>query len=313
MEDKQLVYKTKSINFFLLISLTAIFFTSNAVLSILLGIFFSFFLKPSKDFFTIRIGSIPLQLGVVLLGFTINIPYAINIGSDYFVWILLFVIFVFLIGLFISIVFKIEKNIAYLLTAGTAICGGTAIAAVAPIIKAKPEQVFSSITVIFLLNSIAIISFPILGSYLNLNNYQFGVWSALAIHDTSSVIASALSYSNESAQVAATIKILRTLWIVPLVLISGILYKNIQPNISFPKFILFFVMAILFGSILNFDENITLVFKTISQYILLFGLFCIGSQSNILDLKKLNYKSLFFALGLWLVVIPMSYIVIVLN
>jgi uncharacterized integral membrane protein (TIGR00698 family) len=313
MEDKQLVYKTKSINFFLLISLTAIFFTSNAVLSILLGIFFSFFLKPSKDFFIIRIGSIPLQFGVVLLGFTMNIPYAINIGSDYFVWILLFVIFVFLIGLFISIVFKIEKNIAYLLTAGTAICGGTAIAAVAPIIKAKPEQVFSSITVIFLLNSIAIISFPILGSYLNLNSYQFGVWSALAIHDTSSVIASALSYSNESAQVAATIKILRTLWIVPLVLISGILYKNIQSNISFPKFILFFVMAILFSSILNLDENITLVFTAISQYILLFGLFCIGSQSSILDLKKLNYKSLFFALCLWLVVIPTSYIVIVLN
>jgi uncharacterized integral membrane protein (TIGR00698 family) len=313
MEDKQLVYKTKSINFFLLISLTAIFFTSNAVLSILLGIFFSFFLKPSKDFFIIRIGSIPLQFGVVLLGFTMNIPYAINIGSDYFVWILLFVIFVFLIGLFISIVFKIEKNIAYLLTAGTAICGGTAIAAVAPIIKAKPEQVFSSITVIFLLNSIAIISFPILGSYLNLNSYQFGVWSALAIHDTSSVIASALSYSNESAQVAATIKILRTLWIVPLVLISGILYKNIQSNISFPKFILFFVMAILFSSILNLDENITLVFRAISQYILLFGLFCIGSQSSILDLKKLNYKSLFFALCLWLVVIPTSYIVIVLN
>ena len=313
MEDKQLVYKTKSINFFLLISLTAIFFTSNAVLSILLGIFFSFFLKPSKDFFIIRIGSIPLQFGVVLLGFTMNIPYAINIGSDYFVWILLFVIFVFLIGLFISIVFKIEKNIAYLLTVGTAICGGTAIAAVAPIIKAKPEQVFSSITVIFLLNSIAIISFPILGSYLNLNSYQFGVWSALAIHDTSSVIASALSYSNESAQVAATIKILRTLWIVPLVLISGILYKNIQSNISFPKFILFFVMAILFSSILNLDENITLVFTAISQYILLFGLFCIGSQSSILDLKKLNYKSLFFALCLWLVVIPTSYIVIVLN
>jgi uncharacterized integral membrane protein (TIGR00698 family) len=313
MEDKQLVFKTKLINFFLLISLAVIFLTSNAVLSILLGIFFSFFLKPSKDFFLIKIGSIPLQLGVVLLGFTINIPYAISIGSDYFVWILLFVIFVFLIGIFISAFFKIEKNIAYLLTAGTAICGGTAIAAVAPIIKAKPEQVFSTITVIFLLNAIAIIFFPILGSYLNLNNYQFGVWSALAIHDTSSVIASSLSYSNESAQVAATIKILRTLWIVPLVLISGILYKNIQSNISFPKFILFFVIAILFGSVLNFDENITLIFKTISQYTLLFGLFCIGSQSNISDLKKLNYKSLFFALGLWLVVIPISYIIVVLN
>jgi len=313
MEDKQLVFKTKLINFFLLVSLVVIFLTSNAVLSILLGIFFSLFLKPSKDFFSIKIGSIPLQLGVVLLGFTINIPYAISIGSDYFIWILLFVIFIFLVGLFISFFFKIEKNIAYLLTAGTAICGGTAIAAVAPIIKAKPEQVFSTITVIFLFNAIAIIFFPILGSYLNLNNYQFGVWSALAIHDTSSVIASALSYSNESAQVAATIKILRTLLIVPLVFISGILYKNIQSNISFPKFILFFVMAILFGSILNFDENIVFAFKTISQYTLLFGLFCIGSQSNIRDLKKLNYKSLFFALGLWLVVIPISYIIVVLN
>jgi len=297
----------------LLISLIVIFLTSNVVLSILLGIFFSFFLKPSKDFFSIKIGSIPLQLGVVLLGFTINIPYAISIGSDYFIWILLFVIFIFLIGLFINVFFKIEKNIAFLLTVGTAICGGTAIAALAPIIKAKPEQVFSTITVIFILNGIAVISFPVLGGYLNLNNYQFGVWSALAIHDTSSVIASALTYSNESAQVAATIKILRTLWIVPLVLISGILYRNIQSNISFPKFILFFVIAILFGSILNFDENIILVFKAISQYTLLFGLFCIGSQSNIRDLKKLNYKSLFFALGLWLVVIPISYTIVLLN
>ena len=313
MEGKRLVFKTKSINFFFLISLVLIFLTSNAVLSILLGIFFSFFLKPPKDFLSIRIGSIPLQFGIVLLGFTINIPYAINIGSDYFIWILLFVIFVFLIGLLISWVFKIEKNIAYLLTAGTAICGGTAIAAIAPIIKAKPEQVFSSITIIFLLNALAIIFFPIFGSYLDLNNYQFGAWSALAIHDTSSVIASALSYSNESAEVAATIKIIRTLWIVPLVIISGILYKNVQSNISFPKFILFFIMAIIFGSILNFDENIIVAFKTISQNILLFGLFCIGSQSNISDLKKLSYKSLFFALGLWLVVIPMSYIIVVLN
>jgi len=313
MVDKQLVFKTKLINFFLLVSLAVIFLTSNAVISILLGIFFSFFLKPSKDFFSIKIGSIPLQLGVVLLGFTINIPYAISIGSDYFIWILLFVIFIFLIGLFINVFFKIEKNIAFLLTVGTAICGGTAIAALAPIIKAKPEQVFSTITVIFILNGIAVISFPVLGGYLNLNNYQFGVWSALAIHDTSSVIASALTYSNESAQVAATIKILRTLWIVPLVLISGILYRNIQSNISFPKFILFFVIAILFGSILNFDENIILVFKAISQYTLLFGLFCIGSQSNIRDLKKLNYKSLFFALGLWLVVIPISYTIVLLN
>ena len=313
MVDKQLVFKTKLINFFLLVSLAVIFLTSNAVISILLGIFFSFFLKPSKDFFSIKIGSIPLQLGVVLLGFTINIPYAISIGSDYFIWILLFVIFIFLIGLFINVFFKIEKNIAFLLTVGTAICGGTAIAALAPIIKAKPEQVFSTITVIFILNGIAVISFPVLGGYLNLNNYQFGVWSALAIHDTSSVIASALTYSNESAQVAATIKLLRTLWIVPLVLISGILYRNIQSNISFPKFILFFVIAILFGSILNFDENIILVFKAISQYTLLFGLFCIGSQSNIRDLKKLNYKSLFFALGLWLVVIPISYTIVLLN
>ena len=112
MEGKRLVFKTKSINFFFLISLVLIFLTSNAVLSILLGIIFSFFLKPPKDFLSIRIGSIPLQFGIVLLGFTINIPYAINIGSDYFIWILLFVIFVFLIGLLISWVFKIEKNIA---------------------------------------------------------------------------------------------------------------------------------------------------------------------------------------------------------
>jgi len=313
MEDKQLVYRTKTINFFLLLSLVVIFLTSNAVLSIILGVIFSFFLKPPKEYISIKIGSTPLQLGIVFLGFTINIPYAINIGLDYFVWISLFVILVFLLGLFFSKVFKIEKNIAYLLTAGSAICGGTAIAAVAPIVKARPEQVFSAVTIVFLLNAIAIFFFPIFGHYLNLNNYQFGVWSALAIHDTSSVIASALSFSNESAQVAATLKVFRTLWIIPLVLISGILFKNVQSKISFPKFIIFFLLAILMGSVLNFEENIILIFKIISQYILLFGLFCIGSQSNIRDLRTLNYKSLFFAFGLWIVVIPISYIIVTLN
>jgi uncharacterized integral membrane protein (TIGR00698 family) len=197
-----------------------------------------------------------------------------------------------------------------LLSAGAAICGATAIAAVAPIIKAKPQEVLISITIIFLLNALAIILFPIVGNILNMNNYQFGAWSALSIHDTSSVMGAALSYSDESAQVAATLKLGRTLWIIPLLLISAWFFNSESKKINFPKFIIFFLLAILMNTFLDFDDNLILTLKNISQYLLLIGLFCIGTQSNITDLKKLNIRPIILATCLWLVVIPLSYIII---
>ena len=139
----------------------------------------------------------------------------------------------------------IHHRVAFLLSSGAAICGGTAMAAVAPIIKAKPQELLIAMTIVFLLNAVAIILFPIIGTYLGMNNFEFGAWSALAIHDTGSVIGSALIFSNESAQVAATLKLGRTIWLIPLILIANWIFNKEAQAAKFPLFIIFFILAIL--------------------------------------------------------------------
>ena len=180
-------------------------------------------------------------------------------------------------------------------------------AAVAPIIKAKPQELLIAMTIVFLLNALAIIFFPIIGGYLEMTNFQFGAWSALAIHDTSSVIGSALTYSNESAQVAATLKLGRTIWIIPLILITNWVINRQAETTKFPRFILFFILAIVLNTALNFNDQVLDVLKIASQLFLMLGLFCIGTQFNVQELKSISGKPLILALLLWMMVIPSAY------
>ena len=190
-----------NLSFIFLILITL--FVGNAALSVFLGIFFAYYFKISNTFYSRRVGTIPLQIGIVILGATISVPYALDVSSEYLPWISLFVIVSFFAGLILGRILGVHHRVAFLISSGAAICGGTAMAAVAPIIKAKPQELLIAMTIVFLLNAVAIILFPIIGSYLEMSNFEFGAWSALVIHDTSSVIGSALIYSNESAQVAA--------------------------------------------------------------------------------------------------------------
>ena len=282
----------------------------NAALSIFLGIAFTFFFKPSSLFFSRRIGTIPLQIGIVILGATISLPYAVNASSVYLPWISLFVILSFFAGLIIGKILKIENRLAFLISSGAAICGGTAMAAIAPIIKAKPQELLIALTIVFLLNAIAIILFPIAGNYLEMSDFEFGAWSALAIHDTSSVIGAASIYSNESAQVAATLKLGRTIWLIPLVLLTNWVFnKNLQAA-QFPRFIIFFILAILVNTFFNFDEITLNVLQIISQSLLMFGLFCIGSQFDSDQLTSISSKPLILALLLWMAVLPSAYFLV---
>ena len=282
----------------------------NAAASIFFGIIFAFFFKPSENFFSRRVGTIPLQIGIVLLGATISFPFALKVTSDLMPWISFFVISSFLMGLFLGRVLRINKSLVYLISSGAAICGATAMAAIAPIIKAKPQELLIAMSIIFLLNTIAIFLFPIVGDYLKMTNFEFGAWSALAIHDTSSVVGSALIYSNESAQVAATLKLGRTIWLIPLILITNWIFNKEIEVTKFPRFILFFIIAILTNAFLNPDEAILDILKITSKGFLIFGLLCIGSQFNFKELKTINSKPLILALALWVVVIPSSYILV---
>ena len=282
----------------------------NAALSIFLGIAFTFFFKPSSLFFSRRLGTIPLQIGIVILGATISLPYAVNVSSVYLPWISLFVILSFFAGLIIGKILKIENRLAFLISSGAAICGGTAMAAIAPIIKAKPQELLIALTIVFLLNAIAIILFPIAGNYLEMSDFEFGAWSALAIHDTSSVIGAASIYSNEAAQVAATLKLGRTIWLIPLILLTNWVFnKNLQAA-QFPRFIIFFIIAILVNTFFNFDEVTLNVMQIISQSFLMFGLFCIGSQFDSDQLTSISSKPLILALLLWMAVLPSAYFLV---
>ena len=282
----------------------------NAALSIFAGILFAYFLKPSKMFISRRLGTIPLQIGIVLIGGTISLPYALGVSSVYLPWISFFVIVSFFAGLMLGKLLGIHHRVAFLLSSGAAICGGTAMAAVAPIIKAKPQELLIAMTIVFLLNAVAIILFPIIGTYLGMNNFEFGAWSALAIHDTGSVIGSALIFSNESAQVAATLKLGRTIWLIPLILIANWVFNKQTQATKFPRFILFFIVAITANTVFGFSDQIINIFQISSQAFLLLGLFCIGSQFDSHELKSISAKPLILALMLWAIVIPSAYFLV---
>ena len=292
--------------FLVLVSL----YSGNAALAIFAGILFTYLLQPSATFFTRRIGTMPLQIGIVLLGATISLPYAIDVSSDYLPWISLFVIVSFFTGLILGKLLGIHRRIAFLLSSGAAICGGTAMAAVAPIIKAKPQELLIAMTIVFLLNAVAIILFPIIGGYLEMTNFEFGAWSALAIHDTSSVIGSATIFSNESAQVAATLKLGRTVWLIPLLLIANWIFNKQTEATKFPRFIIFFILAIIANTVFNFNEQAINIFQIISKGFLLVGLFCIGSQFDTNELKSLSGKPFILALIIWAAVIPSAYFLV---
>ena len=286
---------------------TLVLFLSNAAASIFLGIIFAVIMKPELSFVSQKVGTTPLQIGIVILGATISLSYAWSVSANFLPWISLFVLGSFFAGLMLGKILGIHHRIAFLLSAGAAICGGTAMAAVAPIIKAKPQELLIAMTIVFLLNALAIIFFPIIGGYLEMTNFQFGAWSALAIHDTSSVIGSALTYSNESAQVAATLKLGRTIWIIPLILITNWTINRQAETTKFPRFILFFILAIVLNTALNFNDQVLDALKMASQVFLMLGLFCIGTQFKVQELKSISGKPLILALILWIMVIPSAY------
>ena len=286
---------------------TLVLFLGNAAASIFLGIIFAVIMKPELSFVSQKVGTTPLQIGIVILGATISLSYAWNVSANYLPWISLFVLGSFFAGLILGKILGIHHRIAFLLSAGAAICGGTAMAAVAPIIKAKPQELLIAMTIVFLLNALAIIFFPIIGGYLEMTNFQFGAWSALAIHDTSSVIGSALTYSNESTQVAATLKLGRTIWIIPLILITNWTINRQAETTKFPRFILFFILAIVLNTVLNFNDQVLDALKMASQVFLMLGLFCIGTQFKVQELKSISGKPLILALILWIMVIPSAY------
>ena len=278
--------------------------SGHAAIALLLGISLTYVPNFPSNFFTKKIGSKLLQTGIVFLGGSISLPTVVELNSTYLPWISLFVVTTFLAVIFLGKLLGVEKKQAYLLASGTAICGGTAMAAVAPSIKAKPEDLTTTLSIVFLLNAIAVIAFPLIGDWFNLNQEQFGIWAALAIHDTASVIGAASVVGFDAVEVATTLKLARTLWIVPLVFFSALYFKSENQGSVFPVFIIFFVLAVVLNTTLNPSEDVLYFLRMINKTFLLAGLFCIGTQIDKDSLRNITIKPMILALTIWLIVIP---------
>ena len=292
------------------IFLTATLWLNHAALALILGIFLSYIITIPKDFFTRKYGTRILQTGIVFLGGSISVTQVTAISKDYLPWISGFVLVTFFVVIGLGKLLGVTKKQSYLLASGTAICGGTAMASVAPVIKAKPEDLLPALSIVFILNALAVIFFPLLGNWIGLTEDQFGSWVALAIHDTASVIGAASVMGERAIEVAATLKLGRTLWIVPLVLFSAWYFREKRERFGFPIFILFFILAVALNSLLMPSVEVNHILKTINKICLLTGLFCIGTQIDRSAIQQISLKPLLLAVLIWSVVIPASLMVV---
>ena len=281
------------------------------LVALLLGISFTLLIGSNEELILKSTGTKLLQIGIVILGLTISSSGAINLTTKYFPYISVFVIVIFLVGLIASKILKIDTKVSMLLVSGTAICGATAMVAISPLIKAKPKDLLTSLGVIFIFNAIAIALLPIIGNNIEMSSEQFGSWMALAVHDTSSVIGAAMSFNDNSVETATTLKLGRTLWLIPLIIIIGVVNKDNKSTKSiFPIFVLAFILAIFAGNQLNFNEQVLAILKNISSIFLVGALFCIGTQINLMSIKVINSKIIIFALLLWLFALSAAYFLI---
>lgn len=296
-------------NFILIIfSLLAVIVLS-PILAIFLGLIYSLIYKNNAQAISTKISTIPLQIGIVLMGFTISTATLIPIIDTYAMWVLLFIIFSFVLSFILGMLFRLDLKLNVLLASGLSICGATAIALIGPLIKANTKFIFISLAVLFLFNTIAIITFPYIGKSLGMSNYEFGVFSALAIHDTGSVVGSALAFSSSSVEAATSLKILRTLALIPLILLINYKFNRKQKGFEFPRFIIYFFIALIISNIFELSYSLIEYLRVLSKTFIIVGIFCIGLQSSKIEFKELNLKPLLIGLIVWIAVIPMAYFI----
>jgi uncharacterized integral membrane protein (TIGR00698 family) len=240
-----------------------------------------------------------LAYSIVGLGFGIHFDEALAVTSDGIGLIIATIVGTLLIGWWVAKWLGLNKETGYLISSGTAICGGSAIAAVAPAIKADDEQIGLALATVFVLNSIALFIFPVIGHALNLDQHTFGTWAAIAIHDTSSVVGAASAYGEEALTTATTLKLARALWIIPVALFSAFLFRNDSKKITIPYFIFFYCFAIGFSDLVPQFEVVYQGIFDIAKRALVVCLFLIGCGISVEKLKSSGPKPLIFGVTLW--------------
>lgn len=285
--------------FFIAIAICVLGFV-NSPIALVGGFLFSYFLKHPFPTLNKTAVNWLLKVAVVGLGFGMNLTETVNAGKEGFVLTVFSIVLTIGFGYLFGRLLKMDKKSSHLISSGTAICGGSAIAAVAPVINASEKDISISLGVIFLLNSIALLIFPILGEWFLLTQQQFGLWAAIAIHDTSSVVGAAHTFGDEALKVATTVKLARALWIIPLSFFSLYLFRGKGKGVKIPYFIFLFVLAIILNTYLPIPEVITGSITTISKSLLVLTLFLIGAGLSIEKIKAAGWKPMILGIVLWI-------------
>lgn len=272
--------------------------------ALFLGLVFALTCGQAYPTFNNKVSKKLLQYSVIGLGFGMNLHASLASGKEGMLFTIVSVFGTLLIGMFIGCkLLKINRNTAYLISSGTAICGGSAIAAVGPIIKAKDSDMSMALATIFILNAIALFLFPALGHWLGMTQQEFGTWAAIAIHDTSSVVGAGAAYGEEALQVATTIKLTRALWIIPLALLTAVIFRSEGKKISIPWFILFFIVAMLLNTYVLTDiPQVGQFIYGIARKGLVITMFFIGASLSIDTIKSVGIRPLLQGILLWLVI-----------
>lgn len=276
-------------------------------MALMAGIAYAFiFGGPAFPKFAKKTQKYLLQGCVVGLGFGMNLQAALASGKDGMMFTIISVAAVMILGFIVGKILKVDTKTSYLVSSGTAICGGSAIAAVAPVVDADDKQMSVSLGTIFVLNALALLVFPPLGHYLGLSNQQFGEWAAIAIHDTSSVVGAAAAYSDESLQVAAMVKCTRALWILPLALVTMLFFRKNSGKSKLdviPWFIFLFAIAMVINTYLfpaiGVPSAVGTTIVTIAKRGFAITLFLIGTGLSKAALQKCGAKPFIQGVILW--------------
>ncbi len=287
---------------FYVIALLSISPYINAIWALLLGTFAGYvlegnYVQKQNDKWAKQL----LKIAIVGLGFTLTFSDVIKVSSQSIGITVMSIVLVFALGYILSKKIRLSPKTCFLIASGTAICGGSAIASVAPVIRAKNQEISKALISIFLLNSVALFIFPIIGHLLQLSDFEFGLWSAIAIHDTSSVAGASASFSDAAFQVATITKLARTIWIIPLVVIASYFFGNKEKKANLPLFIILFVIASLVSTFL-FTTDIRHYFKIGAKETLDLALFFIGTSLNFNKFQNFFTKAFLLASILWVFV-----------
>ncbi|WP_010390003.1 YeiH family protein [Pseudoalteromonas undina] len=269
--------------------------------ALVLGAIFAITLGNPFSELSQKASKVMLKLAVVGLGFAVDFNEVIEVGRSSLVLTIVSITAIIGLGEILTQVFKLNRNTGVLISFGTAICGGSAIAAMAPVIKAKDHEVAVALGIVFLLNGVGLLLFPAIGHYFELTQQQFGLWAALAIHDTSSVVGASATYGAVALSIATTVKLTRAMWIIPYTAVAGVFMRS-DEKASIPLFIVGFLLAALINTYMPSFSSTWELINSAAKQLLVVTLFLIGSGLSLSVLKQAGIKPFLMAITLWVIV-----------